>query len=510
MRDRYNHFRSQFEALWSGNNPQVDVISLPAAVRDRLIRYANTDDVAFKPFAPVMSRRERLEAWMRWRFALEAPWFPDGGRNSDAMAPGIGLWPHQVRVVEECAAAWPAGRLLCDEVGMGKTIEAIMILRRLLAGRGVRRILLLVPAGILKQWQGELREKGGLLVPRLEGQSTLVWPDGRVEIATDLAEALGQPILLASREMVRLEQNASVLLEAPRWDLVLLDEAHAARRASQVETEFNSATLLLDLLRKLQLGGRARGLLLLSATPMQTHPWEPWDLMSVLGEGAPWLADFGVVREFYGALADAGERPLPRDRGQAIAAIVQDDVVFPALPVALAQLSMRLLTGSRNERAALAAGLRHGAPLGRRMHRNTRQTLHFYYRQGILDRPPAERRIQDIRYDFAEPDEREVYDGVQQYVERRFKELEDERPGKGFVMTVYRRRAASSPVALQRSLERRRQGLEWVAKGAAADPVDDLEASDRQDLDELLGDARAPRVPSSLPDTPSYRAPGTA
>jgi len=148
---RLEYFRNRFEELWSGNNSQVDVIPLPSAVRDRLIRYATHEDLSVAPQRPEMNRRERLEAWMRWRFALEAPWFPNGGRNCDAMAPDVRLWPHQVRVVEECAAAWPAGRLLCDEVGMGKTVEAIMILRRLLAGRGVRRSLLLVPAGILQQ-----------------------------------------------------------------------------------------------------------------------------------------------------------------------------------------------------------------------------------------------------------------------------------------------------------------------------------------------------------------------
>lgn len=497
--ERHEHFVSQFETLWSGNSPQVAVVALPDAVRDHLIRYSASEDRP-KPTPPTMTRRERLEAWMRWRFALEAPWFPDGGPSCDAMAPGIGLWPHQVRVVEECAAAWPCGRLLCDEVGMGKTIEAIMILRRLLAGRGVRRVLLLVPAGIMKQWQGELREKGGLLVPRLEGQSTLVWPDGRAEEATDFEEVLREPMLLVSREMARLEQNATVLLGGPGWDLVLLDEAHAARRASQVETEFNSATLLLELLRQLQLRGRARGLLLLSATPMQTHPWEPWDLLAVLGEGAPWLADFGIVREYYGALAGADERPVPRGRGQLIATIVEADAAFPALPVVPAELPTRLLMAPRAERMALAASLRHGAPLGRRMHRNTRQTLRNYFRQGLLDRPPAERTIQDVRYDFASPDERDLYDGVQEYVDRRFTQLEQERPGKGFVMTVYRRRAASSPLALRRSLERRRHGLELVTRGAAADLLDDVEGSDRQDLDELLGEARAARLPSSLPE----------
>lgn len=501
--ERLAHYRQQFEDLWAGNNSQVDVLSLPDAVREQLIRYAEPGADAVAPPVPVQSRRERLEAWMRWRFALEAPWFPDGGRNCDAMAPGVGLWPHQVRVVEECAAAWPAGRLLCDEVGMGKTIEAIMILRRLLAGRGVRRALLLVPAGILRQWQEELREKGGLLVPRLEGQSTLVWPDGREEQAADLASALQQNVLLMSREMARLEQNAVVVLAAPKWDLVLLDEAHAARRASQVETEFNSATLLLELLRQLQLRGRARGLLLLSATPMQTHPWEPWDLLGVLGEGAPWLADFGAVRTFYETLAVADDRPVPKDAGRALAAIVVDDVSFPPLPTAVADLPARLFIAGREDRRALVARLRDGAPLGRRMHRNTRQTLRVYHREGRIDRPPAVRTIQDVRYHFDDPEERALYDGIQQYVERRFRELEAERPGKGFVMTVYRRRAASSPLALRRSLERRKHGLETAARGASAAALDDLDATDSQDIDELIDGAPAPRYSSSLPDDPA-------
>lgn len=500
--ERYEYFRDRFEQLWAGDNSQVDVLSLPEAVRERLIRYAEPGDDEING-RPEPTRRQRLEAWMRWRFALEAPWFPDGGRNSDAMAPGVWLWPHQVRVVEECSAAWPAGRLLCDEVGMGKTIEAVMILRRLLAGRGVRRALLLVPAGILRQWQEELREKGGLLVPRLEGQSTLVWPDGHEEQALDLASALRQPLLLMSREMARLEQNASIVIAAPAWDLILLDEAHAARRASQVETEFNSATLLLELLRKLQLGGRARGLMLLSATPMQTHPWEPWDLLGVLGEGVPWLADFGVVRTYYEALAGAQDRPVPMERGRAIAATVAEDDAFPVLSIATAELPTRLFVAARDDRHKLVGELRDGAPLGRRMHRNTRQTLRLYYERGLISRPPAQRKIQDVRYEFADPDERVLYDGIQAYVERRFQELEAERPGKGFVMTVYRRRAASSPLALRRSLERRKQGLETVARGAAADATGDLDASDQQDIDELMGGAQAPRFASSLPDDPA-------
>jgi len=98
---------------------------------------------------------------------------------------------------------------------MGKTIEAIMALRRLLAGRGVRRALLLLPAGLRTQWQDELREKGGLIVPRLEGADTLVWPDGRVERVGGLEEALRQDLLILSHPTV---QNGAPTI---RWDSTL-------------------------------------------------------------------------------------------------------------------------------------------------------------------------------------------------------------------------------------------------------------------------------------------------
>jgi SNF2 family DNA or RNA helicase len=58
---------------------------------------------------------------------------------------------------------------------MGKTIEAILVLRRLLAGRGVRRVLILLPAGLQIQWQQELREKGGLVFPKKRSFWPLSW-----------------------------------------------------------------------------------------------------------------------------------------------------------------------------------------------------------------------------------------------------------------------------------------------------------------------------------------------
>ena len=498
---RHLHFRDEFDLLWSGDDPAVVTVSLPDAVRDALIKLA--------PEAPPLAEPEdnlrRQQAAMLWGYALEAPYMPEGGAATcDAMAP-VTLWPHQRHVVAETAVAWPEGRLLCDEVGMGKTVEAILALRRLLAGRGVKRALLLPPANLLPQWQGELREKGGLRVPRMEGPRTLVWPDETRQTVSGLAEALDQPLLLLSRETARSEGNLPALLAAPPWDLVLLDEGHAARRASQVEGEFNTPTLLLGLLRQMQIKDQARSFMILSATPMQTHPWEPWDLLQVLGEGGLWLSGFHVVKRFYEALASLERGALPRSEGMALAHILAATPHCPPAPAGLGlpplddadafAKALRFLPPASRQDAV--RWLRTCSPLARRMHRNTRRTLRKYFDMGLLDRPPPTRTVTDDPFDFETAEEREVYEAVTSYIDRRFDELENQKPGKGFVMTIYRRRAASSPVALRKSLERRATGLKAVIAQHAPDPsILDLE--DAQELEDLLN----VKLTSALPETP--------
>ncbi|MGQ9684200.1 MAG: DEAD/DEAH box helicase, partial [Anaerolineae bacterium] len=457
------HYAARFEALWQDRDEQVTSLPLPEAVRKELITLAP----AKRPVTEPVADAQALVTAMVWRFIAAAPYLPQGEHACDATAP-VELWPHQRRVVEDTARAFPAGRLLCDEVGMGKTIEAVLILRRLLAGRGVRRALLLVPAGLLRQWQDELREKGGLLVPRWEN-GQLVRPGGaaiKVEAAQALAE---NDVLLLSREWARLEANRAVVLAAPAWDLVLVDEAHAMRRRASVEREFNSANLLLQLARELQLRRRTRGILLLSATPMQTEPWEPWDLLSVLGVGGRWLVDFSDIRTYYQGVGALRRGTLDLSTATAMGRLVAADPEFPADPAGArhrdataAGKAMVFCTSA--QRAAYVQWLRTGAPLGRRMHRNTRGTLREYHRLGLLELPPPKRDVRDEVFRFQDPAERDCYEAITRYIDRRFDELEQEKSGKGFVMTIFRRRSASSPAALHKSLARRLERLERASK----------------------------------------------
>ena len=506
--ERFREYRDEFGALWKDAHPDVHTVSLPEAVQQKLIKLAPPEPPLVEP----ADNLERRKAAMLWRFIAEAPFLPNGASCCDATAPLEKLWPHQVHVIEEATNSWPEGRLLCDEVGMGKTIEAIMILRRLLAGRGVERVLLLLPAGLTNQWQEELREKGGLIVPRLQNTDTLFWPDGRVERVSSLAEALEQNLLIMSRETARTENNQAVLLAAQPWDLVLLDEAHAARRAKQEEGEFNSATLLLGMLRQLQMRQKAKGFLFLSATPMQTVPWEPWDLLAVLGEGGGWLSDFEGIRGFYDAVhhLKTGFSPSPESARRTAWLVCSDKCFteppkgFP-LPASSEDCERRFRFVPPAQKSEVAEWLRRGSPLPRRMHRNTRQTLRGYFQRGLITDLPPTRIVVDWPYDFQPPNgpERKVYDAVGRYIERRFEELEREKSGKGFVMTVYRRRAASSPYALKCSLQRRLDGLNRVINQRASSDYMEPSEGPAGLLDSELSEEIDPRaISASLPSSP--------
>ena len=72
---------------------------------------------------------------------------------------GVDIKPHQVSVVHKVVSNYPHRFLLCDEVGLGKTIEAGMILKELRARGGARRVLAIVPPNIVRQWHVEMKTK---------------------------------------------------------------------------------------------------------------------------------------------------------------------------------------------------------------------------------------------------------------------------------------------------------------------------------------------------------------
>ena len=93
--------------------------------------------------------------------------------------------------------------------------------------------------------------------------------------------------MIVSSHLLRRRDRAALLLQdAEPWDLVVLDEAHHARRRAAGSAREGGANALLRLMRELM--ERTEGLVLLTATPMQVHPVEVWDLLSLLGLPPEW------------------------------------------------------------------------------------------------------------------------------------------------------------------------------------------------------------------------------
>ena len=116
-------------------------------------------------------------------------------------------WPHQSRAFERMYRNWPPRLLIADEVGLGKTIQAGLLLRQAWLSGKAKRILILAPKAVLKQWQIELREKFNLNWPIYGGQSLCWYPSPSMRGGEErLVSRDGwhhEPIVLASSQLMR-------------------------------------------------------------------------------------------------------------------------------------------------------------------------------------------------------------------------------------------------------------------------------------------------------------------
>jgi SNF2 family DNA or RNA helicase len=174
---------------------------------------------------------------------------------------GVEHLPHQIETVRKVLRHFRGRVLLADEVGLGKTIEACLLLREYLLRGMARRVLILVPAPLVSQWHEELSSKFDL--------EFSVPPKG---IAADQTEFWTEhDRVLASLAFVKTKKRSAVVAAQP-WDLVIVDEAHHCK---------NRATQNWQLVNSLQ----RRFMFLLSATPVQNNLLELYNLLTLLAPG---------------------------------------------------------------------------------------------------------------------------------------------------------------------------------------------------------------------------------
>jgi SNF2 family DNA or RNA helicase len=200
---------------------------------------------------------------------------------------GVQRLDYQVETVLKVLRLLRGRALLADEVGLGKTIEASMLVQELLLRGMARRVLILVPSALVGQWTEELREKF-----QLPARST----DASVFRSREPSAAWSaEGVLVASLHLAKLERHARFATAAP-WDLVVVDEAHHVK---------NRQTAGWRLINQLQ----SRFLLLLTATPVETGLEELYNLITLLKPG-----QLSTPAEFKKRFVSAGDPLHPRNR----------------------------------------------------------------------------------------------------------------------------------------------------------------------------------------------------
>ena len=478
-----------FEKLWEGRAWSVRVLDFPEAAKAQLLEFLPTDSRFITPPRPpevkdpkpepppvappyrLLPDEARRVVWTYIRNAARA-W---NGSQVGEVTSTVTPWPHQVRTYHRLLDSWPCQMLIADEVGLGKTITAGLFIRQTWLCGTAKRILILMPKSLLTQWQGELYEKFNLNVPIYDGQK-LVWKkihgmQGPTERRVDRQEWHKEPFVLASSHLMRRRDRSADLLQAENWDLVVLDEAHHARRKSPGSPQEGGPNQLLRLMQELR--PKCRSLLLLTATPMQVHPVELWDLLRLLGLSGRWeMSRHEFIRYFAEAAGNPSQETMEYLAGmfretEATFGEVTEEQVSRLMPN-LGGLGCRKVLRALRDKSGIAQKrlnvlqrkaaleiLRRFSPIRYRMSRHTRNLLREYHRRGLIDTPIATRDVRDVAFDMT-PAEKAMYDALGDYIDQTYNNASPEkRSAVGFVLTIYQRRLASSFHALQQTLTRR-------------------------------------------------------
>jgi ATP-dependent helicase HepA len=251
-------------------------------IDQRIITVAEAD---LRPHAPDDPRSRILAARLgtarQFALAVTARRYEIEQMTSDLVALGesrVAVKPHQISVVHRVITSYPHRFLLCDEVGLGKTIEAGMILKELRARGGAGRCIVIAPANLLRQWQFELKSKFN--------ETFSIINSDTVRYLRQSQGFTGNPFeihdnVIVSSSWIAIEERARQVSEVS-WDMVIVDEAHHAR--VHVSGRRREETRLYRVVRDLVSPDAfsKRAALFLTATPMQLDSGELYSLIELL------------------------------------------------------------------------------------------------------------------------------------------------------------------------------------------------------------------------------------
>lgn len=221
--------------------------------------FIKSDKKFIEHFPAVMTDSRKMSSWELFTLAYEAekasiaPEFT--GLRSLNHLPHIKFMPHQVEAAKEAIEEMNGRAILADEVGLGKTIEAGLILKEYMVRGLVKKALILVPASLVNQWVSELRDK--FSIPAVAYRKNYSWQQTNIIVSSiDTAKRLPH-----SKEIAEID-----------YDFLLIDEAHKLKNHKTKNYEFVQSI-------------QKKYCLLLTATPIQNELMEIFNLVSILKPG---------------------------------------------------------------------------------------------------------------------------------------------------------------------------------------------------------------------------------
>jgi SNF2 family DNA or RNA helicase len=169
--------------------------------------------------------------------------------------PQLTPFPHQIEAAKTVLTEMHGKAILADEVGLGKTIEAGLILKEYMVRGLVKKALILVPSSLVIQWTKELNQK--FAIPAMAQKKEYMWKQF--------------DILVASMDTAKRPPHRDHVLEQD-YDMVIIDEAHKLKNSKSKNYEFMTQV-------------KKKYCLLLTATPVQNELQELFNLVSLLKPG---------------------------------------------------------------------------------------------------------------------------------------------------------------------------------------------------------------------------------
>ncbi|MFZ5766853.1 MAG: helicase-related protein [Thermodesulfobacteriota bacterium] len=527
---RIDDAETTFLSVWQDQSPYIRVMPLPEAVRRRLLAIAEQASLLLEIDGSTSWRRDVAppSALERLTFALieHGPKLP-GGRFVGMETAPVAPWPHQEVVARRLIATWPYSYLLCDEVGLGKTIEAGLAIRSLVLSGMAKRVLITPPASLAKQWQRELAQKFFLSFGRAVTTGGLrheyIFPEEKAVAATSLYQA---DLALVSTGLLSRQDRSQDLL-GRHFDIVLVDEAHYARRQNPAAKDICRTMprfgRLYETIRD-HLRQKTDSLWLATATPMQIGWIEVYDLIRLTNRIGLFQHDPTLTWAYYGALGKLVRRQRVSEAEwqflrAAIRALDRQDPFFrryldqAVIDGRIRSAVRQWLDDGRIPRGSDAATMQRlifaAAPLSRVMLRHTRPLLEIYREQGKLGAKLAKRTILPIpRIAFTEL-EAQAYRELESFCQGLTEQLQRHGGNTSspfplmFLLCLLRLRFSSSLYAIRETLRRRldrvrltrefHQQENDTGESSELEGVDDEESDDKA-VAALLSD----RTPKDL------------